>query len=156
MSAEVIQIIMSVLGTLGFAILFNIRGKRLVAASLGGFFAWFIFFLLGNVITNEAVRYFIVSFLISFYAEAIARILKTPTTTVLMTALVPLIPGASLYYTMAYAWGSDIEKFIKKATATLQLSGALALGIVMATMIMHVFYVINVKRNKKEKTDGND
>lgn len=156
MRVEIIQIITSLLGTLGFAILFNVKGKRLVAAALGGLFSWTVFLLLGNLIPSEPVRYFIVSALISFYAEMIARVLKTPTTTVLMTALVPLVPGASLYYTMAYALGSDVEKFVEKALATLRLAGALALGIVITTMVMHTFYAIQIKHKTKESYNGND
>jgi uncharacterized membrane protein YjjB (DUF3815 family) len=66
MRAEIIQIITSLLGTLGYAILFNIKGKRLVAASVGGFLSWMIFLLLGNFIGSEPIRYFLVSVLISF------------------------------------------------------------------------------------------
>ncbi len=156
MRAEIIQIITSLLGTLGYAILFNIKGKRLVAASVGGFLSWMIFLLLGNFIGSEPIRYFLVSVLISFYAEIIARILKTPTTTVLMTALIPLVPGASLYYTMAYALGSDLEKFVAKAISTLQLAGALALGIVITTMVMRAIYATRTIRDKKEIHNGND
>lgn len=155
MRAEIIQIITSLLGTLGYAILFNIKGKRLVAASVGGFLSWMIFLLLGNFIGSEPIRYFLVSVLISFYAEIIARILKTPTTTVLMTALIPLVPGASLYYTMAYALGSDLEKFVAKAISTLQLAGALALGIVITTMVMRAIYATRTIRDKKEIHNGN-
>ena len=151
-----IQIITGLLGTLGYAILFNIKGKRLVAATFGGFFSWAIFLLLGNAISSEPIRYFLVSAIISFYAEIIARILKTPTTTVLMTSLIPLVPGASLYYTMAYALGSDLEKFIAKAISTLQLAGALALGIVITTMVMRTVYRIKKTNHKEEIKNGND
>lgn len=156
MRTEIIEIITSFLGTLGFAILFNVKGKRLIAASFGGFLSWTIFLLLGKIIPSEPVCYLLVSTLISFYAEIIARVLKTPTTTVLMTALIPLVPGASLYYTMAYALGSDVEKFLEKALATLQLAGALALGIVITTMVMHTLYAIQIQHKKKESYNGND
>lgn len=147
--AEMIQIFTGFLGTLGFSILFNIRGRRLVAATLGGFLSWAIFVLLGNMIHNEPVRYFLVSVLISFYAEMVARILKTPTTTVLMAALIPLVPGASLYYTMAYALGSDMGRFVEKAIYTLQLAGALALGIVITTMVMRILHTIRFLHEKQ-------
>ena len=114
-TVELMQIFTGFLGTLGFSVLFHIRGKRLVMAALGGFLSWLLFVLLGNVISSEPIRYFVVSLLTSFYAEWMARLLKTPTTTFLMTTLIPLVPGASLYYTMAYALGSDMEKFIQKA-----------------------------------------
>ena len=139
---EILQIITGCIGTLGFAVLFNIKGKRLLMATLGGLLSWTLFVLLGNVIESEPIRYFIVSAICSVYAEIMARILKTPTTTIQITALIPLIPGASLYYTMAYALESDMARFVTKAVSTLKLAGALALGIVFTTMIMTIIYKI--------------
>lgn len=147
---EILQIITGYVGTLGFAILFNIKGRRLLGAAFGGFLSWTLFVLLGNVINSEPIRYFIVSATCSAYAEVMARVLKTPTTTLQITALIPLIPGASLYYTMAYALESDMARFITKAVSTLKLAAALALGIVFTTMIMTVIYKV-----KGAKRHGN-
>lgn len=143
---ELLQIITGFFGTLGFSILFNIKGKRLVMAAFGGFLSWTLFILLGNIIASEPIRYFIVSVSTSIYAEIMARVLKTPTTTILMTALIPLVPGASLYYTMAYALESDFARFFGKAIYTLQLSGALALGIVLTTMIVTIMNKLNTRK----------
>lgn len=144
---EILQIVTGFLGTLGFSFLFNIKGKRLFAAAFGGFLSWALFVLLGNVMESEPLRYFIVAMLLSIYAEVMARVLKTPTTTMLMTCLIPLVPGGSLYYTMAYALGSDMNRFLQKAISTLQLAGALALGIVVATAIVRV---TNKLKNKSK------
>ena len=134
---EILQIITGFLGSLGFGILFNIRGVRLLWASLGGLFSWLLFLLLGFGIASEPVRYFLVSLTVSVFAEIMARVLKTPTTTFHMTALVPLIPGGSLYYTMASLFGGNLSTFLDKAVYTLELAVSLALGIVLVTAIAH-------------------
>ena len=149
---ELLQIFTGFLGTLGFSILFNIKGKRLIMAAFGGLLSWLLFVLLGKWIPSEPIRYFIVAMLTSFYAEWMARILKTPTTTFLMTTLIPLVPGASLYYTMAYALGSDLDRFLQKAINTLKLAGALALGIVVATMIVKILKAKGDTKNGSSKT----
>ncbi|MBQ7384559.1 MAG: threonine/serine exporter family protein [Clostridia bacterium] len=143
---EFIQIIMGFIGSLGFAILFNIRGKRLLFASLGGLLSWLLFVLLGNFLADEALRYFIVAMIISAYAEVMARILKTPTTTFIATSIIPLVPGSALYYTMAHAFEGDAENFIAKAIYTLQLSCALALGVVVVTAFTRLVYRLKEKR----------
>ena len=132
---EAIQIFAGFVGCLGFAILFNIRGSRLLVAGIGGFLSWMAFVLLSHVIPSDAINYFLVAMLISFYAEIMARVLKTPTTTFITTSLIPLIPGGSLYYTMAYAFGGQVEEFVGKGVYTLQLASALALGIILATTL---------------------
>lgn len=131
--AEIIQIITGFIGSLGFAVLFNVRGKKMAFAALGGLLSWALFVLLGFVIANEPVRYFIVAASVSLYAEVMARVLHTPTTTFIMTALIPLIPGGSLYYTMAYALESDLTRFMDKGIYTLELALALALGVIIAS-----------------------
>ena len=132
---EIIQIIMGFFGSLGFAILYNIRGNKLITAAMGGLLSWLLFVLLGFVSDSEPFRYFIVSVLISTYSEIMARILKTPTTTFIITSLIPLIPGGSLYYTMSNAFSGDVSKFLQNGINTLKLAVALALGVVVITAL---------------------
>lgn len=132
---EVIQILAGGVGSLGFACLFNIRGKRLVVATLGGVLSWFLCVIFSYFIPSEPINYFIVSFLLSIFAEVMARIMKTPTTTFITTSLVPLIPGGSLYYTMAYGFQGQATRFVTKGVATLALAAALALGIIIAATL---------------------
>ncbi len=139
-SGELIQISAGLIGSLCFGVLFNIRGKKLIAAALGGFLSWGLFLLLSRIIPSEPVNYFIVAAVVSMYSEIMARILKTPATPIVTTSLIPLIPGGSLYYTMAYVFESDFSKFIEKALSTLKLASALALGIIVVTAISQLLF----------------
>lgn len=139
-SAVIIQLAASLIGSFCLGILFRLRGKKLAAASIGGVCSWGLFLLLGNVITSEPINYFIVSLIISFYAEIMARVLKTPATPIATTSLIPLIPGGSLYDTMAFAFASDFAMFMEKAASTLKLASALALGIIVVTALSQVVF----------------
>ncbi len=134
--SEIIEILAGFVGSLGFALLFNIRGKKLLVASLGGIISWALFLLLHRFIENEALCYLIVSISLSVYAEIMARIMKSPTTTFITVSLIPLIPGGSLYYTMAYAFEGNVESFVTKGIATLMLASALALGIIIVSAVV--------------------
>lgn len=140
-----IQLSAGLVGSLCFGILFNLRGKKLAASALGGFLSWGLFLLLGYVITSEPINYFIVAVIASLYSETMARLLKTPATPIVTTSLIPLIPGGSLYYTMAYAFESDFEMFLGKAVSTLKLASALALGIIVVTALSQLIF----RRKKK-------
>ncbi len=129
----ILQILTGCLGTLAFGILFNIRGKKLLLASLGGIFSWGLFLLLGFVFDSEVLRYFLVSAAISGYAELLARKVKTPATTFSVVSLVSLIPGGSLYYAMSHFIEGDLDVFVPKALYTLELAAALSLGILLVT-----------------------
>ena len=150
---ELLQIVTGFIGSFGFAILFNIRGKKLIFTALGGFLSWTLFVLFKYLTPNEPIRYFLVAVLISVYAEILARCLKTPTTTFVISSLIPLIPGGSLYYTMSNAFRGDLDGFFDKGFYTLQLAVALALGIVLNSaavkMILHTAAHFKQKRSRK-------
>ena len=146
---EIIQILAGFVGSLGFAILFHIRGKRRLLAAIGGLLSWLLFVLLSKWIKSEPVVYFVVACVISVYAEIMARVLKTPTTIFVTTSLIPLIPGGSLYYTMVLAFQGDFDTFLPKAIYTLQLASALALGISVSTTFARVFHIRSVTCGKK-------
>ena len=140
MKNEIIQLLSAFIGTFGFSVLFNVRGKRLFFASLGGLIAWLFFVIFKIFIPSEVTIYFIVALIASLYAEIMARLLKTPTTTFIITALIPLIPGSSLYYTMSYAFQSDLEKFMNKGIYTLELASSLALGVIIASAFIKLIF----------------
>lgn len=120
--------------------MFNIRGKRFIATGFGGLLATVLYVLFDKLIQTEAITYFLVAVIIAIYAEIMARILKTPSTTFITTSLVPLIPGSSLYYTMTYALESDIENFLNKGIYTLSLASSLALGIIIIAAFTKIVY----------------
>ena len=144
---EMIQILSGTVGSFGFAILFNIRGKRLPVAVVGGFLSWSLYVLFDHLGLGEVVNYFLVAMLISAYAEIMARVVKCPTTTFIMSSLIPLIPGASLYYTMRYAFEGISQIFLDKAIYTLELAAALALGVIVASAVSKIIFKLTATRH---------
>lgn len=132
---EIVQIFTAAIGSLAFGVLFNIRGKKLLSVFLGGGAAWLFVLLLMHFGVKEPLAYLVVAFLISVYAEVLARKLKAPTTVFVIPCLIPLVPGSSLYYTMAYALNGQKALFLSRALSTLSLAAALAIGIVIATVL---------------------
>ena len=131
--SALIQILMGGLGTLGFNILFHIRGKKLLFATLGGVISWTVYLALAPVLPGEGIRYFIAAAAVTVYGEVLARCMKTPTTTFLVPSIIPLIPGSALYYTMNYALNQQWADFGRQAFYTLQLALSLAMGIIAIT-----------------------
>ena len=147
---DLIQIFTGFLGSLGFSVLFNIRGRKLWVASLGGLISWTIFLLLEPVFQGEASRYFFAAAAVTVYSEFFARVLKTPTTTFLVSSIVPLIPGGSLYYTMNYALNEQWNLFVQKAFSTLELALALAVGIIAITTLTRMQAALRRKLKSPE------
>lgn len=149
---EIVQILAAMIGSLGFAILFNVRGSRLVAVSLGGGAAWALFLLLGFLLESEVLRYFLVALTVSLYAELMARIFRSSAIVFITPCLIPLVPGASLYYTMTHALGDNLEGFLEKGGMTLKMAAALAVGIIASVVLVRTF--VNAVRFLKEKRNS--
>lgn len=134
----ILHVIVGGLGTLGFNILFHLRGKKLWLATLGGIISWAVYLLLEPLYSGEAVRYLFAAAVITVYGEALARIVKTPTTTFLVPACIPLIPGGALYYTMNYALNKQWVEFLHQAFYTVQLAFSIAAGIIAVTTVVRL------------------
>ncbi len=153
MKEEILQVLAATVGALGFGVLFQIRGRRLFVVGLGGGLGWLMYLFLHWLIKDEVVTYFIVALTISLYAETMARVLKSPSTIFLAPSLIPLVPGASLYYTMSHAFDGNFTKFIERGLKTLSLAAALAVGVILSAIIMKLFAkaIAHKQKNKQQK-----
>ena len=86
MREAVIQIICAGLGTLGFALFFQVRRQHLITASLGGALSWLCYLAVREICASVFLSSLVASAVICLWSEAMARIRKAP-------ANVFLIPG---------------------------------------------------------------
>lgn len=150
---DMIQILMATLGALGFSILFQLRGSKMILAALGGGASWALFLVLEPFLHGEFTRYFISAFFVAWYAEILARHLKTPATTFLIACIIPHVPGGALYHTMRYALLKEWSACSQQAFHTVMLALGLALGIVAVLSILNVAEVIKRSVAKKKEFD---
>ena len=78
----------------------------------------------------------------STYSYIMARILKVPATFNIILGILPLVPGARLYYTMMGLVNSDMEMFYYYGETALLLAAGLAVGIIATTAIFRPIYAL--------------
>ena len=78
MSQDVLSIIASFFGSFGFAIIYNIRGRRVLIPAIGGAVFWAVYLVFLHFVNNEYMGFFVVAILITIYSGIWERILKTP------------------------------------------------------------------------------
>ena len=135
--------------TFGFGILFNIKGKKLIFAALGGGLSWYCYSLPLSLGLSEVSSLFISALVFSTYSEVLARIFKTPVTSFVICALFPLVPGSGMYYTMLATINGDLQNAIHLGINTLANAGTLALGVIFISTITSLIF--RVKRNHSSK-----
>lgn len=136
----------SFIASLGFGILFNIKGKKLFLAAIGGSLGGVVYQTSLDIGASELSAMFIASICFSLYSEILARTAHTPVTTFIICALIPLVPGGGMYRTMLAAIQGDIMKALTVGLDTITIAGALVLGILLVSTIMKAI----TKRKKIE------
>ena len=114
------QILSAFVGSVGFALFFNMKGKQLAAAGIGGALTWIVYLL--------------------------ARVGKAPATIFLTTAAVPLIPGSGLYYTMLGIVEKNEEVMLTNANNTITIALAIALGFIITAIASKYWVYIKNRR----------
>lgn len=130
-----------------FSVAFNMRGKTLIFASLGGALGWFVY-LLWNPLQNDILQFFLGTVAISIYSEIMARMHKAPVTGYLLVALLPMVPGGGIYYTMEYCIIGNTDLFLETGLHTLGIAGALAMGILLVSSFVRLWHIITTTEDK--------
>ncbi len=136
-------------GCLGFSFLFNVRGKGLVLCMLGAVLCWGVYYLVLMAGGDDYSAMLIGSIFSAIYAEIMARVRKCPAIGFLIMALLPLIPGSSLYYTMNYAVRGEMTLFGTKGLATIVLAGLMAAGVLLVSTSVRMWNVWKAERKQQ-------
>lgn len=134
----VIKSIAAVVASIGFAILFNVRGKKIITAGLIGGAGSFVYFLLQDLGYSQVYAMFIGSMTLSALSEISARVHKCPVPTFLLCALIPLVPGGGMYYTMLEIVKNNLDAALTTGLNTLILAGSIVVGCLTVSSCVHM------------------
>ena len=146
-----IQCIAGLVGTLGFGLMFNMHGRGIPFALLGSVISWPVCVLCMRLGLAEPIAYLIAAAVSAVYAEIMARIRKFPATSYLMCALVPLIPGSGIYYTMDFIRRGMLPEAYDKGMLTAAIAGSMAVGVLLVSTGFRMWGVWKANRGRKTK-----
>lgn len=147
-----IELLSCAVGSFFFCCIFNGRGSKLFYGALGGVIGWATYLLVGGKYPEDLISYLVASIVITLYSEIFARLKKAPTTVFLVPALIPLVPGGHLFYTMQHFINKEYDLFALRGIYTISVAGVLALGIMFATTVTKpIFDLIKAKSEKPKK-----
>ncbi|MEJ5189479.1 threonine/serine exporter family protein [Treponema sp. J25] len=118
-----------------FSMVFQVRGRHIPLSALGGSLGWAVYLLVYREAHLLVVANLLAALAIALYAEVIGALCKTPATTYLACALIPLVPGGGMYYTLSYSIMGNLEKSLATGFETLSAAGALAGGVAIGSVM---------------------
>lgn len=145
---------LSFLAAVAFGILFNAPRRMLIHCGLVGTVGWLVFSVTQTISDDQVVATFLGAFTIALMSHIFARRRKMPMILFSVSGIIVLVPGATAYNAMRNVVEQDYLMAIELATRALLISGAIAMGLVFAEIIMQIYSRLYRRVVKKEKTDA--
>lgn len=134
-SEYILPVLLVLLASFCFCIIFNIRGHRFFVAAGGGMLGWIVYLATSNLglSVGDIPQYFFAAIAVSLFSEIMARVTRVPATVYLVISLIPLVPGNSIYSTMESCISGSIDLFLEKLVYTFTVAGSIALGVFLVS-----------------------
>jgi uncharacterized membrane protein YjjP (DUF1212 family) len=143
--------IAALLGTLGFALLFDVKRKHLPVISLLGVLTYAVWEISLYAAFSKFLAAFLAAAFVTLCAEVCARIFRAPTVVFLLTAPVVIVPGSSLYYTMNALIMQKNKLLSLHLENLLQISIGMAAGIVAISVLVQGLLRFSARVEKRIK-----
>lgn len=150
------NIVCSFLGTIGYAILYNVPKKYYIGCGITGVAGWMIFlFFRRQMMTSSATASFFGALVVVLIARMLTVRMKCPITIFLISGIFPLVPGAGIYYTVYYLVTNQLSMASLKGMESIKIVFAIVLGIVIVVQIPRDYFHINFLRKRwREKVEA--
>ena len=144
----IIQAILSFIIAISFAIIFNAPRKKLVACGVVGMSGWLIFSGFTLVSGDSVQASFAGAFIVALAAHILSKRFKMPMIIFSVPGIILLVPGGLAYNAMRNIVENDYLTAIGFASKAFMTSGAIAMGLVFAEVLMQLTF----KYLRKRKT----
>ncbi len=133
-----LQALWAMLSTVGFALMYQMRSRKLLYAALGGVLSWSVYYLCKREGLNETLCYAVSAGTGTLFSEIMARALKTPVTVFVIPVNIANVPGGALFHSLLGLMEGDSARFFERGKYAFGVFGAMALGIFTATMLFRI------------------
>ena len=144
-------VVLTLMATAGFSVVFNIQLEDIVFAAIGGVIVRLVYILFKFLLPSYPFIFTMVAaFFAALYSEILAITRKEPSTLYLYPSIIPLIPGDLFcYVAFGIVWGNT--SFIVENGPNLALSlVGISIGFVLCSTIVHYVRKIKFLREKKD------
>ncbi len=129
------QTLLAAVCTWGFAYLFGMRGRHLPVCAVAGGLVWAAYLLAGLAQDNYLFSNFCAAAVGTLIAETCARLFQCTATSFLVPAVIPLIPGGALFYTMEAFVRGDRAAAGEYAIQAAAIAGVIAVGVYIVSSL---------------------
>ena len=133
-----VRMVTSFICSAAFVLLFKAAPRHLLPAGLAGMLTYFVYYLvlfLGGHVFAAALFSTAAG---AVFSEIYARMHRAPVIVTLCGAIIPIVPGGDLYYTMQHALASNGAMSLEYLWRTLSIALGMAGGIVVVALVFRI------------------
>lgn len=145
----IIQFFFAMLGTIAFSILFQAPRREIIFCGFTGGLGWIVYYTLINTGMNHIFSCTVATVILTILARCFASLRRNPATVYLVAGILPLVPGAGIYYTAYYLVNSDKTLFLEKGLETFEFAAAIGFGILIGFSIPQKLFNRTFSRQHK-------
>jgi len=131
--------------TVGFSILFHVPKKHIASAGFVGALGWltYTYFIISG--SGSVLACFAGSCVVAIISDVFSRAFKDAATIFVIPGILPLVPGAGMYYTMLAILEGNLEKMASTGTETILMAGAIAVALLVVASVTKLLTVMGRK-----------
>lgn len=145
-----LEAFLSFLAAGAFGVIFNTPRRTLISCGLVGMSGWLIYRTFFLVFEDSVQASFAGAFAVSIVAHLLAKKFRMPMIIFSIAGIIPLVPGSKAYNAMRNIVEHNYLEAIAFASEALMISGAVAMGLVFAEVLMQLFFKRQAKRIQRK------
>jgi uncharacterized membrane protein YjjB (DUF3815 family) len=138
MPAPLTLLLSCLIGTLGYALLTRIELRTLPTVTLLGVLCFALYELVFYLTRDLFLSSFLGALMASVAGYLLAILLRSPATMFYTPAIIPLVPGGRLYYTMYAAIKANGGDFLRYGRESLLIGLGIASGIILGVIAVRM------------------
>ena len=126
-----VQLVSCGVASMGFALLFQAATRQSFWAGVGGLLNCGLYLFVQNIWGNDFAAVMAGAAFVAAYAYIMSRVHRAPATIFLTTSIMPVIPGATLFYMMHGFVQADYGLALQQTITLAQTCLAIAFGFLL-------------------------
>ena len=139
------QFLWSFVSTAGFSILYSCPKDTIVYSGLAGSTGWTAFYITSRLFNSIVTGTFMGALTVGILGQVLSKLNKKPATLFITPGIIPLVPGAGMYYTMFSLIEKDFYTAANKGLETFFIAAAISIGIIISSI-----FSISIKRVRQK------
>lgn len=121
--------------TVGFSILFHVPKKHIATAGFVGALGWltYTYFIVSG--SGSVLACFAGTCIVAIISDVFSRAFKDAATIFIIPGILPLVPGANMYYTMLAILEGNVTETASIGTETILMAGSIAVALLVVASV---------------------